>query len=177
LTDYPYYVEIEYPYYPTKNKHQKAIMIKANTLRPAPTGGFYSGEELQKTRSDMVIECLDTINEVLGKLDPKGLMTKAMMGTEEAIPLSHGTPTLPQNSGSFVSENPPPAQQGGERKEMSDKQWDYIMRLCGRDTKMMNYVMEEYARLGLNFAGKDKPTSFQASKIIEHLKEMKGDSK
>ena len=175
MTDYPYYVEVEYPYYPTKNKHQKAIMIKANTLRPAPEGGFFMGDDMTRIRAEMVIECLDTINEVILKLDSKGLYSKCMMGTEEAIPLSHGDPTLPQKSGSFVGENPPPAPQGGERKEMSDKQWDYIMRLCGRDTKMMNYVMEEYGRLGLNFAGKDKPTSFQASKIIEHLKDMKGE--
>jgi hypothetical protein len=172
LTDYPYYLEKDWPIYSTKNKHQKAGSIKLNTMRNPEMCGYMTGAEYIAMVKDMALELKEAYQVAMEVL---GTEPSERMGTEEVIPLSHGEPTSHQNSGSFVSENPAPAQPSGERKEMSEKQWDYIMHLCGRDTKMMNYVMEEYARLGLNFAGKDKPTSFQASKIIETLKDMKGE--
>jgi hypothetical protein len=101
LTDYPYYLEKDWPIYSTKNKHQKAGSIKLNTMRNPEMCGYMTGAEYIAMVKDMALELKEAYQVAMEVL---GTEPSERMGTEEVIPLSHGTPTLPQNSGSFVSE-------------------------------------------------------------------------
>ena len=79
--DMPYYVEVEMPVYPSRNKHQKAIIIKANAMRAPAEVGFKSGVEYADMMKDLAREVSGALVDALDELRP--LVELAKMGTEE----------------------------------------------------------------------------------------------
>jgi len=92
-----YYQEVEYVYYPTKNRFQKPVVFRANTLRLPRDVGYVTGEEMKVMHEQMSKELEAQVKVFLQNFLTSGLIENAKLGTEEE-PKTESVPAPDSNA-------------------------------------------------------------------------------